>query len=169
MQSIQREVKSTAKRQINWRGSMGKQRASKKYQELRDVIIEKFSNPEKPLSNDYVTGFKFLDNINHLVGKCCCPDETIDFDRNNPATVLYQILRITKNPVIFRELEELFELIYSRNAKNALVEGFAILYSVDLVDYTIRNGYEGFSNSLLIFIKEDEDKKGALNDNYSQR
>ena len=80
----------------------------------------------------------------------------MEFEKNSCEKVLFQVLPVAGKPVVFRDLERLFETIYDKSAKKMLIESFSILFSLNLADYTIRKGYEGINNSVVISIKEED-------------
>lgn len=124
-----------------------------RYKELRDKMLSTFKNYEG--SGAFRSVFASMDNINHIVLDSCCDDgKVLCYDKATPANVLFQILRIAQRPIIFRELCQATPIIFKSHT--SLVEAFAILYSLDLIDYKIRDGYEGPLNSLIVFIKEED-------------
>jgi len=99
-----------------------------------------------------------MDNINHIVLDSCCEDgKTLSPFKITPANILYQILRIAQRPVLFREFYQTIPIIFKTH--ESLVESFAILYSLDLIDFMLkeRDGVFGPVNTLVLSIKEDED------------
>jgi hypothetical protein len=134
----------------------GKLRANKRYLILKENTLSRKSfNSE---FNELLDFFKTNDNINHLIYNCCDEDENLDIFNRNPVNVLYHILRISKRHILWREIRNLFELIYLENPKRILSESFVILYSLDLIDYNFIENKENcrFKDCFEIFLKDTE-------------
>lgn len=129
-------------------------KTTKKYQELRTKMMEAFRHYEG--SSMFYSVFKNSDNINHIILDSCCEDgKTLSPFKITPANILYQILKLAQRPIILRELNQTVPIIFKTS--QSLVESFAILYSLNLVKYELRIGYNDIMNTIVLFIKEDED------------
>lgn len=124
-----------------------------RYLELRSKMVSSFKNCEGASTFNFM--FSSMDNINHLILDSCVDDgKVLSLYKRTPSNVLFQILRIAKKPVLFRELEQAIPIIF--NSYESLVEAFMVLYSINSIDYDLRTGYEGPKNSIFLYIIEDE-------------
>ena len=107
-------------------------------------------------SSMFYSIFKNNENINHIILDSCCEDgKTLSPFKITPANILYQVLKLAQRPIVFRQLNQTVPIIFSTS--QSLIESFAILYSLDLIDYELRSGFQGIMNSIVLSIKEDED------------
>lgn len=131
-------------------------KTTQNYKDLRTKMMTTFKDYKG--SSSFLSVFASMENINHIILDSCCEDKkTLDPFKVTPANILFHILRIAQRPVVFRELEQTIPLIFK--TLTSLVESFAILYSLDLIDYEIKEDgyYYGPKNSIILSIREDED------------
>jgi hypothetical protein len=145
----------------------GKTRIDTRYNKFREDILNTFSNASREPGYSFSHLIFYLENQSSLetaVKWWCDKDECLLFDKSNPATAFYQVLRIANKPVLLRDLDSLAETIWGSAsagkdpAKTNLSAALSVLIGVNLIDYGIVPGskHSVIDDRLQFFIKEDE-------------
>ena len=143
----------------------GKTKIHTRYNSFKSFILAKFPNASREPGEAFSYLVSYLENQNcldHAALSWCDNDECLLFDQSNPATAIYQVLRIADRPVLFRELDNLAEAIWGQNAgsnpgKLNLSTAICLLVGVNLLDYNIRETFpnDTLGNVLQFFIKDE--------------
>jgi hypothetical protein len=142
----------------------GKIRPENKYKKLRANMIEEFRKSPSVSSSFYLF-FKYNESINNIIFNVSDKDGNIDWEKRTPVHVLYHVLRIAEKGVRWRDLENFANYAFGsydsseKERQRCLVECFAVLYSINLIDYYVDQPILNPSSSIVVFIKEDNDWK----------
>jgi hypothetical protein len=111
---------------------------------------------EEGQSSEFVAFIRANENLDWAFVMHCDEGENLLFMESGPPTALYQILRLIDQPVLLRQLEPMSEFIWGeKDGKQSLYTAICVLYSVNLVDYQIRDFESSPSNTLQFTVKED--------------
>lgn len=133
----------------------GKTRATTRYTGFRNKMINTFCSEEGKMS-EFIAFIRAHENIDWAIALYCDEEDNLLFMESNPVTVIYQILRLIDKPVLLRQIEPLSEFIWEdKGGKVSLYTAICVLYSVNLIDYSIRDFESSPSNILQLFVRED--------------
>jgi len=134
----------------------GKTRAATRYAAFRNKMLFAFSSEEGQLS-EFVAFLLANETLNWAFAMHCDENEDLLFLEPGPPTTVYQILRLVPKPVLLRQLEPLSEFIWGeKEGKQSLYTAICVLQGVNLIDYQIRDFESSPSNTLQLFVREDE-------------
>lgn len=135
---------------------MAKIKPETRYNKLRSEMIVRF-NDDESMMTDFMMFVKGSDTrVDLLASKFC--DESGNLDLNSPSTfaTVYYLLRIANKPVLLRDLEKFSLAAWNNVGKTALYIALFFLYSINLIDYELRDFRSTPSNVIQFFIKEDD-------------
>jgi len=134
----------------------GRTKAATRYTAFRKTMLETFKT-EEGIKSDFIAFVRSNEDINWALLDFCDEEDSLLFMKPGSPTAIYQILRIAPNPVLLRQLEPLADFIWGeKDGKRFLYTAICVLYSVNLIDYKLREWESSPSNILQLFVKEDE-------------
>jgi hypothetical protein len=136
----------------------GKIRAATRFNKFRESMLLRFKDDASVMS-DFIAYLRVKGNIDESIRMYCDESESLYHLESGPPTAVYQVLRLVNKPVLLRDLEVLAEHLWNENVqrgKPMLYTALSVLYSVNLIDYTLRDFNSVPSNVVQFFIKEDE-------------
>lgn len=133
----------------------GKTKAATRYTAFRKKMLETFRT-EEGVKSDFIAFLRGNEDLQWALA-LYTEDETLSFLQPGSPTATYQILRLVDKPVLLRQLEPLADFIWTDegNGKAQLYTALTVLYSVNLIDYQLRDFESSPSNILQFFVKED--------------
>lgn len=133
----------------------GKTKAVTRYTAFRKTMLETFRT-EEGVKSDFIAFLRTNEDLQWALA-LYTEDETLLFLQPGSPTAVYQILRLVDKPVLLRQLEPLADYIWTDegSGKEQLYTALTVLYSVNLIDYQLRDFESSPSNILQFFVKED--------------
>ena len=133
----------------------GKTKASTRYSAFRKAMLETFKT-EEAIKSEFIAFLRGNETLEWAFLKYCDEEDNLLFMEPGPPTAFYQILRLTPNPLLLRQLEPLSDFLWGdKEGKQSLYTAICVLYSVNLIDYQLRDWESSPSNILQLFVKED--------------
>jgi len=132
----------------------GKTKAATRYSAFRKAMLETFKT-EEGIKSEFIAFVRSNENLEWAFVMYCDEGENLLFMEEGPATAFYQILRLVDKPILLRQVEPMSEFIWGEKGKQALYTAICVLYSVNLIDYQLREWESSPSNILQLFVKED--------------
>lgn len=133
----------------------GRTKAATRYSAFRKTMLETFKT-EEGIASEFIAFIRSNETLDWAFVMYCDEGENLLFMEPGTPTAVYQILRLADKPTLLRQLEPLADFIWgNKEGKQSLYTALCVLYSVNLIDYKLREFESSPSNTLLLTVKED--------------
>ncbi len=136
----------------------GKMKPSTRYERFRNDVLNKFNN--RYSNSAFISFLAAKTYIDHDIRIYCDDNDMLLDDLVCKPNSLWQVFRLIKEPILLRDLEVYGSVTYndfnSTALRNSFYTAISLLYSINLIDYTIRDFDGRPSDTIQFFIKEDE-------------